>query len=142
MTSRKRKTPNPVVVACPNTLIAPNVQAVKEYSTKPFLISFAGFDIKKSDFDALRQAEYKSFIELLQSLSLCCNLNECKEKVASEIKPISETGTYKRYFANLESDTKVYEADVGKFRTFFYILGGKTLQFIALCKHPEAKNRR
>lgn len=108
-----------------------------------YTLSFEYFDEKKSNLDNLRAAHYRKIITLLKGLSRCAKPDDFSNSVPMEIKPVRCIGDYKRLYKGLDEDEKLYEVDITECRAFFFIMEAeKTIQIIAIAKHPEDKKNR
>ena len=127
----------------PASLISPNDKYANKYRNTNYSISFSGFDDKESCLDIAKASHCRKFIKLLIGLCNSKNKNDFHDKCVADIKPINNSGDYKRFFRDTEPGEIVYEADITDMRAFFCILPDKIIQIIALVGHPETnKNRR
>ena len=144
MASHKNKSHNkktPILPSQqPRSLIVTNGDYLSKFSDAKFTLSFEYFDEKKCDFDGMKASQYKKFIKLLEGLSECKIVNDFHSKCPMEIKPIENTGQYKRFFSNLDEDDTLYEVDITNYRAFFFLMSiEKIIQIVAIAKHPESK---
>lgn len=108
-----------------------------------YTLSFKYFDEKKSDLNNLKAAHYRKIITLLKGLSCCTKPDDFNNSVPMEVKPVHCSGDYKRFYKGLDEDEKLYEVDITECRAFFFVMEAeKTIQIIAIAKHPEDKKNR
>lgn len=111
-----------------------------------YRVGFKHYEPKKGSMDGAKASELKKIFEFLGVIGKCRNHLEMvgpAKKIAQEIKPVTASNDYLKYFSGLTSDVDLKEFDVGQLRAFFFFEHPiKTLQLVAIDHHPEDKKNR
>ena len=108
--------------------------------TKPFSVSFSKIDSDDFIPGSLLMSHVGKLIKFLVGASKSTSLNDFNNNMPMEVKPINNTGVYKKLYKNVGEDVTLYEVDITDHRCVFYAdTANKVVYLLELVKHPESK---
>lgn len=115
---------------------------VNDEGERPFRIGYANYREDHCRVKMMQVSPVRKVLEFYLRVGSCFSQTEVFN-LPFDIKRVTVRDHYKKYISKLTPDTELNEFDAGEYRGFFFIdRSDKTIEMIAVDKHPEHKKNK